>query len=72
MEFPRIMLFVNVFAAIDKEKFSDCFSRCVTDLACLTEGEVIAIDGKCLRRSIDKSSNKAAILWGVLGHKGIA
>ncbi len=30
-------------------------------LAKLTEGEVIAIDGKCLRRSIDKASKKAAI-----------
>jgi hypothetical protein len=27
----------------------------------LTEGEVIAIDGKCLRRSLDKASKKAAI-----------
>ena len=27
----------------------------------LSDGEVIAIDGKCLRRSIDKASNKAAI-----------
>ena len=27
----------------------------------ITEGEVIAIDGKCLRRSIDNASKKAAI-----------
>ncbi|MFI3154669.1 MAG: ISAs1 family transposase [Methylococcaceae bacterium] len=27
----------------------------------MTEGEVIAIDGKCLRRSLDKASKKAAI-----------
>lgn len=50
-----------VFAAIDNEKFGDCFSRWIADLADLTEGEVIAIDGKCLRRSLDKSSQKAAI-----------
>ncbi|TYP81242.1 putative transposase YbfD/YdcC [Nitrosomonas communis] len=37
------------------------FSRWVADVASLTEGEVIAIDGKCLRRSIDKASKKAAI-----------
>ena len=30
-------------------------------MAQLSDGEVIAIDGKCLRRSIDKASNKAAI-----------
>ena len=58
---PSHDTFGNVFAAIDTEKFSDCFSKWVTDLASLTEGDVIAIDGKCLRRSIDKASNKAAI-----------
>lgn len=51
----------DVFAAIDTEKFSECFSNWVADLACLSEGDVIAIDGKCIRRSIDKASNKAAI-----------
>ena len=51
----------DIFAAIDTEEFSECFSKWVADLATLTEGEVIAIDGKCLRRSIDKASNKAAI-----------
>jgi predicted transposase YbfD/YdcC len=34
---------------------------CATDLATLVEEDIIAIDGKCLRRSIDKASNKAAI-----------
>ena len=33
----------------------------VADVANITEGEVIAIDGKCLRRSTDKASKKAAI-----------
>jgi hypothetical protein len=37
------------------------FSRWIVDLANITEGKVIAIDGKCLRRSIDKASKKAAI-----------
>jgi predicted transposase YbfD/YdcC len=37
-------------------------ARCVPGSAAnLTEGEVIAIDGKCLRRSLNKSSKKAAI-----------
>ena len=58
---PSHDTFGNVFAAIDTENFSECFSKWVTDLANLTEGEVIAIDGKCLRRSLDKASNKAAI-----------
>ncbi len=51
----------DVFAVIDTEQFSECFSNWVADLSHLAEEEVIAIDGKCLRRSIDSASNKAAI-----------
>jgi len=51
----------DVFAAIDTEQFSECFSYWVADLASLAEEDIIAIDGKCLRRSIDKASNKSAI-----------
>jgi len=58
---PSHDTFGEVYAAIDTDQFSICFSRWVSDLANITEGEVIAIDGKCLRRSIDKASKKAAI-----------
>jgi predicted transposase YbfD/YdcC len=51
----------DVFAAIDTEKFSECFSNWVADIVNLAKGEIIAIDGKCLRRSVDKTSKKAAI-----------
>jgi predicted transposase YbfD/YdcC len=58
---PSHDTFGAVFAAIDNVHFSDCFSHWVADWATLTDGEVIAIDGKCLRRSLDKASPKAAI-----------
>ncbi len=58
---PSHDTFGEVYAAIDTDHFSVCFSRWVADLANLTEGEVIAIDGKCIRRSLDKASKKAAI-----------
>ncbi len=58
---PSHDTFGEVYAAIDTDHFSACFSRWVAGLATLTEGEVIAIDGKCLRRSLDKASKKAAI-----------
>ena len=58
---PSHDTFGDVFAALDIEQFSHCFSRWVADLATLSDGEVIAIDGKTLRRSIDRSSRKAAI-----------
>ncbi len=58
---PSHDTFGEVYAAIDTDQFSVCFSRRAADLASLTEGGAIAIDGKCLRRSIDKASKKAAI-----------
>jgi hypothetical protein len=58
---PSHDTFGAVYASIDTDQFSACFSRWIADLARLTEGEVIAIDGKCLRHSIDKASKKAAI-----------
>jgi len=47
--------FAEVYAAIDTDQFSGCFSRWVADSVNITKGEIIAIDGKCLRRSIDKA-----------------
>ncbi len=52
----------RVFSLIDTDLFSECFSHWVSDLAQLSEGEVIAIDGKCLRGSIDRASNNAESL----------
>lgn len=51
----------KVYAAIDTNEFAECFSNWIAALANLSHGEVIAIDGKCIRRSIDKASNKSAI-----------
>jgi len=58
---PSHDTFGYVFSVIDIEEFSRCFSRWVADLSELSDGEIISIDGKCLRRSIDTASNKAAI-----------
>lgn len=58
---PSHDMFGAVFAAIDQTPFSECFSRWVADLATLSDGEIIAIDGKCLRRRLDHASKKAAI-----------
>ena len=58
---PSHDTFGDVFAAIDTEQFSACFSSWVADLSNLTDGEVIAIDGKTVRRSLDKASGNAAI-----------
>lgn len=60
-DIPSHDTFGRVFSAIDTEAFSQCFSRWVADVASLTHGEVVAIDGKTVRRSLDRASNKAAI-----------
>lgn len=58
---PSHDTFGNVFAMIDIDQFSECFAAWVRDLADLSKGEIVAIDGKCVRRSVDKASKKAAI-----------
>lgn len=51
----------RVFIALDTDEFSQCFSEWTKEISKLTEGEVIAIDGKRLRGSYDTDSYKAAI-----------
>lgn len=58
---PSHDTFGNLFAVIDTQEFSHAFSRWVADLAQFTAGQIIAIEGKCLRRSLDRASGKAAI-----------
>jgi len=69
---PSHDTFGYVFSVIDTEEFSRCFSRWVSDLSKLSGGEIVSIDGKCLRRSMDTASNKAAIYmvsaWASLNH----
>jgi predicted transposase YbfD/YdcC len=58
---PSHDTFGRFFAALDPEQFSRCFSQWVKAISEVTEGEVVAIDGKTLRRSFDRASSKAAI-----------
>jgi len=51
----------RVFSRISAKQFQNCFSAWMRSTAKLTDGEVIAIDGKKLRRSFDKESDKSAI-----------
>jgi len=51
----------RVFAAIRPEAFERCFWAWIQALAKRRLGELIAIDGKTLRRSFDRASGKAPI-----------
>lgn len=58
---PSPDTFERVFARIDPKHFKRCFMDWIQAISDLTKGEVIAVDGKTLRRSHDKSDGKAAI-----------
>jgi predicted transposase YbfD/YdcC len=58
---PTHDTFGRVFAALDAEAFQSCFARWVEGVFSATRGEVVAVDGKTIRRSHNKSSGKQAI-----------
>lgn len=58
---PSHDTFTRVFARLDPEQFQACFLRWVSAVSEIIGGQVIAIDGKVLRRSHDKGIGKAAI-----------
>jgi predicted transposase YbfD/YdcC len=53
--------FRRVFARLDAEQFQGRFITWVQDVFEITEGQVIPIDGKTLRRSHDRGIGKSAI-----------
>lgn len=53
--------FNAILAAIKPAEFEKCLLSWITALQDITDGQVIAIDGKTLRRSFDVASGKAAI-----------
>jgi len=52
---PSDDTFRRVFARLDTQAFSACFRAWVATLRALTDGEVIALDGKTLRHSFDSA-----------------
>jgi len=53
-----------VFAQLDPKEFQQCFLKWVQSVSALTGGQVIAIDGKKLRRSHNRRLGTKA-LWMV-------
>jgi predicted transposase YbfD/YdcC len=51
----------RVFAALDATEFQSCFMDWIEAVEELTKGQVIAVDGKTLRRSHDRSKGKKAL-----------
>ena len=69
---PSHDTFGRVFAALDPVAFETAFLGWVQDLATTTNGELIAIDGKTLRRSHDRANGHAALhlvsAWAATNH----
>lgn len=58
---PSHDTFRRVFAVLDTEQFQLCFVEWIQAVARLTEGQIVAADGKTLRRSHDRSEGKKAL-----------
>ena len=58
---PSHDTFGDVFARLDPKEFEACFLRWVQSAMDVTQGQVVAVDGKTLRRSHDQRLGKAAI-----------
>lgn len=58
---PSHDTFGRVFALLDAERFQACFVDWVQAVGQLTKRQVVAVDGKTLRRSHDRENGKEAI-----------
>ena len=58
---PSHDTFGRVFARLDPAAFERCFMQWVAAVAEFSEGRLVAVDGKTIRRSFDAGDGKAAI-----------
>jgi predicted transposase YbfD/YdcC len=69
---PSHDTFGRVFAALDPDAFEQCFMKWVAQLATASAGQLIAIDGKTIRRSLDTASGRSPIhlvsAWSAVNH----
>ncbi len=69
---PSHDTFARVFASLEPEQLQQCFLKWIQSINKITFGEIVAIDGKTLRHSYDKSADKAAIhmvsAWATANH----
>ena len=71
--FPSHDTLGRLFAALDTEQLTECFVQWMASAHAHTDGDVVAIDGKTLRRSFDRTSSKAAIhmVSAFAAHNGV-
>ena len=69
---PSHDTFNRVFSAIDPDCFMDCFVRWVQGICPALQGEVVAIDGKALRRALDDGDSIPYIVSAWASQNGLA
>jgi predicted transposase YbfD/YdcC len=69
---PSHDTFGRVFAALDPRQFEQCFLSWVRAVVTQTAGEVVALDGKTLRRSHDRGAGQGPLhlvsAWAAANH----
>ena len=64
--------FNAILGALKVDEFQECLLALITALHDVTDGQIVAIDGKTLRRSFDRASSKTAIhmvsAWASANH----
>jgi len=58
---PSHDTFGRLFARLDPREFEQCIVNWTAELATCTDHQLIAVDGKTIRRSFDRADEKAAI-----------
>jgi predicted transposase YbfD/YdcC len=58
---PSHDTFARVFAQLNPQQFQSCFLKWIKSIQKITDGEVVAIDGKTLCGSYDRNSDQTAI-----------
>lgn len=69
---PSHDTFNRVFAAIDPEKFLECFMRWTQSLRTAIAEEIVALDGKALRRAINAGDCPKVVVSAWAAENGLA
>lgn len=68
LQHPYHDTFDKVFVCLDMAEFRQAFFRCVEAIRCVTDGQVVAIDGKTIRCSFGNNAYPIHMV-STLAHK---
>ena len=60
-DIPADETIARIISTIEPEQFQECFTNWMSSIHALTEGQVIAIDGKTLRGSYNREDRASTI-----------